>query len=146
MMAAAMLPLELGGRRAARVAVAERAVAVREREVANRERLLAGEVRMKFGEALAEALKLSFTDELVEANQQSFNLIGARVLEGAAPPLEQNMALVELNRLRSIQEGAQGKLEVAMLELRNLVGMSPEQPLRLRGDFNNLINQLPPRS
>ena len=143
-MAAAMLPLELGGRRAARTVVAEREVEVREREVANRERLLAGAIRMKFGEALAQGLKLAFTDELVEANQQSFNLIAARVLEGAAPPLEQNMALVELNRLRSLREGAMGKLEVSMLELSNLIGLTPEQPLRLRGDFNNLIDQLPP--
>src|SRR5204863_5440208 len=73
-MVSAMLPLELGGRRPARVAVAEREVEVREREVANRERILAGEVRAKCGEALAQALKLSFTGELVEANQQSFNL------------------------------------------------------------------------
>ncbi len=119
----AMLPLELGGRRPARIAVAEREVQVREREVANRERLLAAEVRAKFGEALALALKLSFTGELVEANQQSFNLIAARVVEGATPPLEQNMALVELNRLRSMRESAEGKLEVTMFELRNLIGM-----------------------
>ena len=142
-MAAAMLPLELGGRRAARIAVAEREVAVGEREVANRERLLAAEVRAKFGEALAQALKLSFTNELVEANQHSFNLIAARVVEGATPPLEQNMALVELNRLRSMRESAAGKLEVAMFELRNLIGMRPEEPLRLRGDFNKLVDQLP---
>jgi len=112
--------------------------------VANRERLLASEVRMKFGEALAMALKLSFTDELVEANQQSFNLIAARVTEGATPPLEQNMALVELNRLRSLRETREGKLEVLMFELRNLIGMNPEEPLRLRGDFSNLIDQLSP--
>ena len=142
--ASAMLPLELGGRRAARIAVAQREVEVREREVANRERLLAAEVRTNFGEALAQALKLSFTGDLVEANQQSFNLIAARVTEGATPPLEQNMALVELNRLRSIRETAEGKLEVSMLELRNLIGMKPEEPLRLRGDFSNLIDQLPP--
>jgi len=142
--ASAMLPLELGGRRAARIAVAEREVEVREREVANRERLLAAEVRAKFGEGLAQALRLSFTDELIEANQQSFNLIAARVMEGATPPLEQNMALVEVNRLRSIRETAAGKLEVLMFELRNLVGMKPEEPLRLRGDFDNLIDQLPP--
>ena len=140
----ARLPLELGGRRAARIAVAEREVEFREREVANRERLLAAVVRKKFGEALAQALKLSFTDELVEANQQSFNLIAARVMEGATPPLEQNMALVELNRLRSIREAAEGKLEVLMFELRNLIGMKPEEPLRLQGDFGNLIDQLPP--
>ena len=142
--ASAMLPLELGGRRAARITVAEREVEVREREVANRERMLAAEVRAKFGEALALALKLSFTGELVETNQHSFNLIAARVVEGATPPLEQNMALVELNRLRSLRESAEGKLEVTMFELRNLIGMKPEEPLHLRGDFGNLIDQLPP--
>jgi len=139
----AMLPLELGGRRAARIAVAERQVEVREHEFANRERLLAAEVRMKFADTLAQILKLSLTDELVESNQQSFNLVAARVLEGATPPLEQNMVLVELNRLKSMRESAEGKVEVAMLALRNLIGMSPEEPLRLRGNFDNLIDQLP---
>jgi Cu(I)/Ag(I) efflux system membrane protein CusA/SilA len=143
LMAGAMLPLELGGRRPTRIAVAEREVEVREREVANRERLLAAEIRMKFGEALSQALKLSFTDELVEANQQSFNLIAARVVEGATPPLEQNMALVELNRLKSMRESVAGKVEVSLFELRNLIGMPPEQPLRLKGDFDHLIDQLP---
>jgi len=142
-MANAMLPLELGGRRAARIAVAEREVEVREREFANRERLLASDIRLKFGEALAQALKLSFTDELVAANQQSFNLIAAKVAEGASPPLEQNMALVELNRLRSMRETVAAKVEISLFELRNLIGMPPEQPLRLRGDFDRLINQLP---
>ncbi len=142
-MAGVTLPLERGGRVPARIAVAEREVEVREREFANRERMLAGEVRMKFGEALAEALKLSFTEQLVEANQQSFNLIAARVTEGATPPLEQNMTLVELNRLKSMRETAEGKVEVTLLELRNLIGMPPEQPLRLRGDFDRLIDQLP---
>jgi cobalt-zinc-cadmium efflux system outer membrane protein len=142
-MASAMLPLELGGRRAARITVAEREVAVREREIANRERLLAAEVRMKFGEALAQSLKLSFTDESIEFNQQSFNLIKAKVNEGATPPLEQNMALVELNRLKSMRESAVARIEIALLELRNLIGKSPEEPLRLKGDFYGLIDQVP---
>jgi cobalt-zinc-cadmium efflux system outer membrane protein len=143
LMAGAMLPLELGGRRGARVQVAEREVELREREVANQERLLAGEVRSKFGEALAQALKLSSTDELVAANQRSFDLIGAKVVAGATPPLEQNMALVELNRLKSRRESVAGKLETLLFELRNLLGMTPEQPLRLKGDFDHLIDQLP---
>lgn len=142
-MAGVTVPLELNGRVPTRIAVAEREVQVREREVANRERILAGEVRMKFGEALAGALKLSFTDQLVEANQRSFNLIAARVVEGATPPLEQNMALVELNRLKSMRETVEGKVEVAMLELRNLIGMPPDQPLRLKGDFDHLVDLLP---
>jgi len=55
-MVGAMLPLELGGRRAARIAVAQRELELREHELANRERLLAAEVRLKFGETLAQAL------------------------------------------------------------------------------------------
>src|SRR5207244_1336782 len=142
-MATVMLPLELGGRRAKRITVAEREVEVREREVANRERLLAAEVRMKFGEALGQSLKLSLTDERIESNQQSFNLVAARVVEGATPPLEQNMVLVELNRLKSMRESAEGKLETLILELKNVIGMTPEEPLRLRGDFNHLVDQFP---
>src|SRR5882762_1571951 len=141
--AGGMLPLELGGRRSARITVAERQVEVREREFANNERLLAGEVRMKFGETLAQSLKLSLTDERVESNQQSFNLVAARVTEGATPPLEQNMVLVELNRLRSQRESAEGKLETLILELKNLIGMPPEEPLHLHGDFDHLVDQLP---
>jgi len=142
-MVSGSLPLELGGRRMARIRVAERELAMRELTVADRERTLAAEVRVKFGEGLAQALKLIFTDELVAANQQSFNLIAARVTEGATPPLEQNMALVELNRLRSMRESVEGKLEVTIFELRNLLGMKPEDLLLLRGDFRNLIDQLP---
>jgi len=63
---------------------------------------------LMFGEALAQTFKLSLTDELVESNQQSFNLVAARVTEGATPPLEQNMVLVELNRLKSMRESAEG--------------------------------------
>jgi len=33
-----------------------------------------------------------------------------------------------------------------MFELRNMIGMGPEKPLRLRGDFANLIATLPPLS
>src|SRR5438132_12039577 len=58
-----MLPLELGGRRPARIAVAEREVEVREHELANSERMLAAEVRMKFGETLAQSFKFSLADE-----------------------------------------------------------------------------------
>ncbi len=137
------LPLELGGRRPARITVAEREVEVREREFANNERTLAAQVRMKFGEALAQSLKLSLTDERIVSNQQSFNLVAARVTEGATAPLEQNMVLVELNRLRSQRESAEGKLETLILELKNLIGMRPEEPLRLRGDFDHLVDQLP---
>lgn len=137
-----MLPLELGGRRPARIRVAERELEMRRQDVANRERMLAADVRAKFGEALAAILKLGFDEDLITTSQRGYNLVAARVTEGGTAPLEQNMVLVELNRLRSNRETAEGKTQIEMLELRNLIGMAPDEPLRLRGDFNDLITPL----
>ncbi len=53
-----MLPLELGGRRPARIRVAESELEMRRQDIANQERVLAADVRAKFGEALAAILKL----------------------------------------------------------------------------------------
>jgi cobalt-zinc-cadmium efflux system outer membrane protein len=139
-----MLPLELGGRRSARVAVAERELEVRREAVADRERLLAADVRSEFGEALAATLKLGFDEELLATSRRGYKLVVARVMEGRTAPLEQNMVLVEVNRLRSIRETSEGRVEIAMLELRNIIGMGPEEPLRLKGDFDDLITSLTP--
>lgn len=138
-MADVMLPLELGGRRAARIAVAQRELEIREFALENQERLLAAEVRVKFGEALAAIKKLEVTEKTLVAAKQGYELVAARVTEGKTAPLEQNIFLVEVNRLQSIRETAEGKVETAMFELRNMIGMKPEEPLRIRGDFNNLI-------
>jgi cobalt-zinc-cadmium efflux system outer membrane protein len=139
-----MVPLELGGRRPARIRVAERELEMRRQDFSNRERMLAADVRTKFGEALAAILKLGFDEDLIATSQRGYNLVAARVTEGGTAPLEQNMVLVELNRLRSMRETAEGKAQIEMLELRNLIGMTPEEPLSLRGDFNDVIAPLPP--
>ncbi len=138
-----MLPLELGGRRSTRVLVAEREVEMRDASLAERERALAASVREKFGEALAEIVKLGVTEELLTNSQKGYRLVVARVLEGRTAPLEQNEVLVEVNRLRSVRERGRGRVEVALLELRNLLGAEPTEPLKLRGDFEGLIDPLP---
>ncbi|MDT7689187.1 MAG: outer membrane protein heavy metal efflux system [Acidobacteriota bacterium] len=138
-----MLPLELGGRRASRVRVAGREVEMREALLADRERNVAAQVREKFGEALAEVLKLGVTEDLLLNSQKGYRLVVARVLEGRTAPLEQNQVLVEVNRLRSVREMERGRTEVALLELRNLIGTEPSEPLKLRGDFDGLIDPLP---
>ena len=140
----AMLPLELGGRRTARVRVAERELEMREQALADQERVLAAKVRAKFGEALAATLKLGFDEELISTSVRGYKLVVARVVEGRTAPLEQNQVLVEVNRLRSMRETSEGNVKVAMLELRNLLGMNMEEPLRLRGSFDDLISPLPP--
>jgi cobalt-zinc-cadmium efflux system outer membrane protein len=139
------LPLELGGRRSARIHVAERELEIRRQAAAERERQLAAEVRSKFGEALAAALKLEFAEEIIDNAKQNFDLVAAKVAEGRTPPLEQNMESVELNRMRAERETAEGATEMRMFELRNLAGMSPDQPLKLRGEFDGLLGPVPPQ-
>jgi cobalt-zinc-cadmium efflux system outer membrane protein len=139
------LPLELGGRRSARIRVAERELEIRRQAAAERERQLAAEVRSKFGEALAAALKLEFAEEIVDNAKQNFELVAAKVTEGRTAPLEQSMEAVELNRMRAEREMAEGQVEMRMFEIRNLVGMSPEEPLKLRGEFEGLLRPVPPQ-
>ncbi len=144
--ASVMLPLELGGRRGARIEVAEAQFKVREAVLANSERNLAAEVRLKFGESLALIEKLKFLEELVANVEQGYKLISAKVDEGSNAPLEQNMSVVELNRIRSMREMAVANVEIKLLELRNLMGLEPNEILRLNGDFENLLAGLPPES
>lgn len=138
------LPLELGGRRGARVRVAEREAEIRRLAVEERERQLAAEVRVKWGESLAAILKLMFTEEMLAAAMENYDLVAAQVEEGRRPPLERNMELVEVNRIRVIREVAEGQVEVRLFELRSLMAMTPEQGLRLRGSLERPIEPLSP--
>jgi outer membrane protein TolC len=88
-------------------------------------------------------LKLEFAEEIIDNAKQNFDLVAAKVAEGRTPPLEQSMESVELNRMRAERETAEGTVEMRMFELRNLVGMSPEQSLKLRGDFAALLGPVP---
>ncbi|MGI8544103.1 MAG: TolC family protein [Aridibacter sp.] len=144
--ASVMLPLELGGRRNARIDVAEAQFKVREAVLKNSERQLAAEVRLKFGESLALIEKLKFLEELVANVEQGYKLISAKVTEGSNAPLEQNMSVVELNRIRSMREMAVANVEIKLLELRNLMGLEPNEILRLDGDFENMLGGIPPES
>ena len=137
------LPLELGGRRAARTDVAQKEYEFRRAVLADSERKLAAEVRMKFAEALAKIEKLRFLEELLANVEQGYKLISAKVSEGSNAPLEQNMSLVELNRIRSMRETAVADTEIKLLELGNEMGLEPTEILRLKGDFSNLLDDIP---
>ncbi len=139
------LPLELYGRRGARVDVAEKETAVRRADLENRERLAAADVRAKFGETVALALKLKFIEEILSIATQNYELIAARVREGKNAPLEQNMELVELNRIRALRESSEGKVEISMFELKNMIGISSEENLVLKDNFADLLEPLAPQ-
>jgi len=95
-------------------------------------------VRFKFGEALVAILKLGFDENLIATSQRSYNLVAARVSEGA-PLIRTNMVWCELNRLRSTRETAEGQAQIELLELRTLSAWIRTKPLRLRGRLNDVM-------
>jgi cobalt-zinc-cadmium efflux system outer membrane protein len=138
-------PLDLGGRKDARVSVAERELAVRQAQVADRERRLAAEIRMKAGEVLAAARNLKITDELIAANRETRQLIARRVAEGAAPALDEQLVLVEITRLEAQRAGQAGRLESLRYQLMPLVGLTPAATLEVAESIESLV-RLPERA
>lgn len=140
------LPLELGGRRSARIGVAAKELEIRKLAAAEAERELAAEVRNKFGEVLAAIQKLQFTERTLSLAKDNLDLVAAQVAEGRRPPLEQNMETVELNRIRATRESAEATVELRMLELKNLLGIDPRQPFAIRGELEQMLDAIPPES
>ncbi len=129
------LPLDLNGRKAGRLGVAERELALKQGQVAERERTLRAEVRLKAGELLAARRNLRISEELLGANRQALSLVQARVRRGSAPSLEENLMLVEVNRLDATHEIIESRVEVFRLQLSTLLGLEPESLLSVRGDL-----------
>ncbi len=129
------LPLELKGRRRARVDVAAREIEMREAEVRDFERRLAAEVGMKYAEAIAAARNLKLAEDQLKLARESHRLTVARVDAGRSAPLEQNLLFVEVSRVEAMRIGTESRAEVAMFELKKIVGMPPEEALLLRDEF-----------
>ena len=129
------LPLDLNGRREGRIGVAEREVAVKRALLADRERRLRADIRLKAGDLLAARRNLEIADASLRVNRDAQLLVSRRVAEGGAPALDENLALVEVNRLEASRQLLAGRVEVAALALKALAGLPPERSLTLRGDL-----------
>jgi len=131
-------PLDLFRKRG-RVQTADRELEATQFAVADRERILAAEVRMQYGATVAAVRDLAVADDLVVAVRRQFELMRARVQEGATPPLQRDLLDVELRRLEAERLLAGGRADAALVQLKRLLGMPPEQPLVLRDSLENLI-------
>ena len=129
------VPLDLNGRKEGRVGVAEREVEMKQAQVADRERRLVADVRMKAGELLAARRNLGTTTDLLDANRKAHGLVRERASRGAAPPLEESLLLVEVNRLEAGLAILESRVEVLALQLKALAGLPPDEPLVLTGDL-----------
>jgi cobalt-zinc-cadmium efflux system outer membrane protein len=134
------IPLELFGRRALRTDVAERKRDATRDSVADRERLLTGEVRMRFGEALASVRNLMFVEQLLQVNREFLKLMEDRVREGAAASLDADETRVEVNQLEALRINYQAKAEIAVLVLKESVGIQPDETIRLQGSLEMALH------
>jgi outer membrane protein, heavy metal efflux system len=129
------LPLDLNDRKGGRVAVAEQDLEVRRRQLADRERRLRADVRMKAGELLAARRNLDIAEQLLDVNRRALDVIGNRVRHGAAPTIDENLQLVEVNRLDASRQLLASRVDIATLQLKLLARMAADLPLTLRGEL-----------
>ncbi len=131
-------PLDLF-RRSTRIQTAQRELDAAGFAVSDRERILAGEVRMQYGVAAAAVRELAIAADTVAAVERQLGLVRARVDTGSTPPLERDLITVELNRLQAIQRLAGGRAESALVRLKQLLGMSADEPLVLGQSIETLV-------
>ena len=128
-------------RREARAQAAGHEVAATRFAVADRERMLAADVRLQYGVAAAAAREVSVASELVAALQRQLDLTRARVSEGAMPALDRDLLEVEVRRLQAERVRASGRAEVAILQLKQLLGLNPAAPLLLGESLDALVGR-----
>ncbi|MEO5821462.1 MAG: TolC family protein [Vicinamibacteraceae bacterium] len=131
-------PLDLF-RRGGRIATADRQVEASRWSVADRERLLVADVRTQYGRAAAAAREADLTAELAATVDRQFGLLRARADEGAAARLDADRLEVELRRLQSQRDLATGRAERAVIALKPMLGLEPQEPLQLRDTLEMLV-------
>lgn len=129
------VPLELGGKRRSRIDVARAELDVISAQFAERQRQLTNEVLSAFVEALASLRELETTARLNELDSETGRYLETRVREGDVAPLELQMLRVEIDRLRSRRELLRGRLDAAIVRLKVLAGIAPDEQVRLREQF-----------
>jgi outer membrane protein TolC len=129
------LPLDLNGRKEGRVGVAERERDVRRAQLADRERRLRAEIRMKAAELLAGRRNLATILDLLDTNRRALGVVRDRVREGAAPSIDENLQLVEVNRLDATRAMLASRVEVLSLQLKTTAGLAVDTPLVLSDEL-----------
>jgi outer membrane protein, heavy metal efflux system len=126
------VPLELAGQRGRRIDLARAELEASEADVADRERRLASEVRLAYIETLAALRELEVTQNLYALDVETVRIVEARVEEGEAAPLELNLLRAEADRLQARRALVEGRLQASATRLKQLIGMAPDEQLRLR--------------
>src|SRR5260370_20677578 len=91
---------------------------------------------MRFGETLAAVRNLNFVEQLLQINRDSLRLMEARVREASTPRFDADEVRVEVGRIDALRIDYQAKAEIALLKLKDAVGIQPDEILRLKGSLD----------
>jgi len=130
-------PLELGGRRAARIAGAQADV---DRETAashNAVRQLLGDVSVAFAQSLAAQERVHIAEASSRIASELLQSMQRRFDAGDVPILDVNLAKTSAARVRAELRSAQAALVSAKGELRILLDMTADEPLTIVGDLKD---------
>ncbi|WP_431355356.1 TolC family protein [Pseudomonas nitroreducens] len=136
-------PLELGGKRGARVELAERGQDVAALSLEARRNQLRGEVIAVFYTALRAQERERLAQQSVELAQRGLVAAEGRVRAGKAPPLEANRAQVQLAEVRLEQNRARRERADANQALAALMGLALPDFTGVRNDSARPLPALP---
>lgn len=135
----ASLPIEIYGRREARINFAQIEIQASEAEVRNRERILVANILTNYAEALGALREIDTLEKVLELDMQTTKFVQIRVNEGETAPLELNLLQAEVERIRSRRQLAEGRLQSSLTQIKLLAGIPFEESLLLREQINTAI-------
>ena len=134
--ASVALPLELGGKRARRVDLANATLARTTAEIAVQALDIRRQVRVAYFDLVAATNRARVTGELRSFAERTRNAARDRFESGAAPRLEALQAELALAQADNEQEAAQGRLAAARASLNTLIGRAPDAPAEPADTFD----------
>ena len=133
--AVATQEVEVLGQRGLRVNAARIGVGRATALVSNAGRLVVAEASIVFARTVAAERRVTVTREGLELVERLVGAVRIQLREGEISALEANLAEIELGRARARVLAGQRIASSLLLDLKRLVGLSPDVPVRLVPDF-----------
>ena len=130
-------PLEIGGQRGKRIAVAKEELSLAELDVSAEMRTLRRNLRQAFYGLLAADERVKLAGEVVDLVERTRQAAQARFEEGAAPRLEVLAADLSLARAQADAERARSSRASALADLNAVLNQPPGQAVAITGDLGD---------
>lgn len=114
--------LELGGKRGARVTLAERGQAAAALALERQGNALRADVLAAFDSAVQAQQRLQLAEQSLRLTERGLQVVRGRVRAGSAPPIETTRAQVQVSEMRLEQGRAQQAVAVAYQQLAAVTG------------------------